>query len=182
VDTAPTPPAAARPAPPRRERSKTVATWLAVVAGSLGAHRFYLHGPSDGWGWLHSAPTLLGLLGVLRMRTFGQDDRLAWVLLPLLGIMLTIGMLSAILIGLTSDEAWADRFGQPLRPTRWGPIIGVIVALALGAAALLSTVAFSGQKFFESRATVAAPALEERTRSKVVGRLEAGSASQSRRG
>jgi TM2 domain-containing membrane protein YozV len=30
-----------------RPRSRAVATWLAVVAGTLGAHRFYLHGARD---------------------------------------------------------------------------------------------------------------------------------------
>ncbi len=59
-------------------RSKTLATWLAFVAGSLGLHRFYLHGLRDGWGWLHVPPTLLGLYGVERMLELGQDDRLAW--------------------------------------------------------------------------------------------------------
>ena len=28
-------------------RSKTVATWIALLGGSLGLHRFYLHGGRD---------------------------------------------------------------------------------------------------------------------------------------
>ena len=55
-----------------RNRSKTLATWLAVVGGSLGLHRFYLHGAKDVWAWLHPWPTLLGLAGVIRMRGLGQ--------------------------------------------------------------------------------------------------------------
>lgn len=132
-----------------RLRRKSVATWLALVAGSLGAHRFYLHGKGDLWGWLHPWPTLLGLAGVLRMRAFGQDDQLSWLLIPVLGLMLSQAMLAAIVYGLTPDERWAERFGQPLQPTRWAPVLGAIVALALGGIALMGTIAFGGEKFFE---------------------------------
>jgi hypothetical protein len=132
-----------------RERRKTVATWLALLAGSLGAHRFYLHGRGDLWAWLHPWPTLLGLLGALRLRALGQDDHTAWLLIPLLGLMLAQAMLAAIVYGLTSDERWAQRFGQPLRPTRWGPVLGVIAALMIGGIVLMGTIAFGGQKFFE---------------------------------
>ena len=31
-------------------RSQTIATWLALLGGRLGLHRFYLHGLSDRWG------------------------------------------------------------------------------------------------------------------------------------
>ena len=72
-------------------RSKTLATWLALLGGTLGLHRFYLHGWRDQLGWLHPLPTLLGLVGVQRMRALGQDDRLAWLLIPLLGLMLSHG-------------------------------------------------------------------------------------------
>ena len=130
-------------------RSKTLATWLAVIGGTLGLHRFYLHGWRDGLGWLHPLPTLAGLLGVLRMRALGQDDPVAWVLIPLLGLMISLAMLSAILYGLTPDEKWAARFHQPVQATGWGPVLGVITALMVGAAVLMGTVAFGVQKFFE---------------------------------
>ena len=91
-------------------RSKSVATWIAVVGGAFGGQRLYLHGGRDPLAWLHPWPTALGLYGVWRMRTFGQDDTLATLLVPLLGVMLTIGMLSAIVIGLTPDERWDARY------------------------------------------------------------------------
>lgn len=132
-----------------RYRSKTLATWLALLLGSLGGHRFYLFGAADLWAWLHPWPTLLGAAGVLRMRALGQDDRLAWLLIPLLGVMLAQSMLFAIVYGLTSDERWAARFGQAPRPSGWPAVIGVIAAVALGAIVLLATIAFAGQMFFE---------------------------------
>ncbi len=132
-------------------KSKTLATWIAVIGGSLGLHRFYLHGFRDVWGWLHAPPALAGLYGVQRMNELGQDDKLAWALIPLLGFVLAAAMLAAIVYGLTPDEKWDARHnpGRPAQDTRWGPVIGVIVALMLGAASLMATVAFSGQRYFE---------------------------------
>lgn len=132
-------------------RSKTLATWLAVIGGTLGLHRLYLRGARDVLAWLHLPPTVLGLLGVWRMREFGQDDRLSWLLIPLLGLMVAQAMLCAILAALTPDERWNARHnpGQPGRATGWGPVLGAIAALMLGAGVLMGTIAFAGQKFFE---------------------------------
>ncbi|HMO46397.1 MAG TPA: hypothetical protein PKB14_10235 [Rubrivivax sp.] len=132
-------------------RSKTLATWLALLGGSFGLHRFYLYGARDRWGWLFPWPTLAGLAGVQRMRAFGQDDHVAWLLIPLLGLSLSAAMLTAIVYGLTPDERWAARHDPGAAPQRtgWGPVLGVIVALLLGATVFMGTVAFSGQRFFE---------------------------------
>jgi len=130
-------------------RSKTVATWLALLGGTLGLHRLYLKGLGNVWGWLHLLPTTLGLFGVLRMRELGQDDRLAWLLIPLLGLMIAQAMLHAIVYGLTSDEKWAARLQQPVQDTAWGPVLAVIAALLIGATVLMGSVAFGIQKFFE---------------------------------
>jgi hypothetical protein len=132
-------------------KSKTLATWLALLGGSLGLHRLYLHGGRDVLAWLHPWPTLAGLAGVRRMLDLGQDDRLAWLLLPLLGLMLAQSALCAIVYGLTPDERWDARHnaGAPVHPTAWGPVLGVIAALMIGATALMATIAFSGQRYFE---------------------------------
>lgn len=137
--------------PPRVARSKTLATWIAVVGGVFGLHRFYLYGLRDKLGWLFPLPTLLGLLGLQRLEQFGQDDRLAWVLMPLLGISLSAAMVAAIVYGLTPDEKWAARHDPAgtVQPTGWGPVLGVIVAVMVGAIALTSTIAYGGQRFFE---------------------------------
>jgi hypothetical protein len=142
-----------------RYRSKTMATWLAVLAGAAGAQRFYLRGPRDVFGWLHWPPTLLGLWGAWRMDTLGQDDRLASLLVPLLGLMLSWAMLSAIVTGLTPDERWDERHnpGLPRRATRWGPVLGAIVALMVGGIVLMGTIAFTGQRFFEWQQESSAP-------------------------
>lgn len=134
-----------------RPRSKSVATWLALLGGSVGLHRFYLRGAADWLSWLHLPPTILGAIGLFRARQLGQDDLLAWLLLPLLGLMLTQGALYAIVYGLMPDERWHLRHGGPEAPqvTRWGPVLGAIAALLLGGTVLMSTIAFSVQRFFE---------------------------------
>ncbi len=132
-------------------RSKTVAAWLALLLGTLGAHRFYLHGWHDRLGWLHLPPTLAGLYGVLRMRELGQDDQLAWLLVPLLGVSISVAMVSSIVHALTSDEKWDARHnpGHAVVATGWGPVLAAIAGLMVGGAVLTGTIAFSGQKFFE---------------------------------
>ena len=132
-------------------KSKALATWIALLGGSLGLHRFYLNGGRDVMAWLHPVPTLAGLVGVQRMLDLGQDDKLAWLLLPLLGLMLAQAALCAIVYGLTPDERWDARHnpGAPMHATGWGPVLGVIAALMIGATALMSTIAFSGQRYFE---------------------------------
>lgn len=130
-------------------KSKTAATWLAVVGGGLGLHRFYLRGWRDPWAWAFWPPTMVGLVGALRMDRLGQDDMLSWLLIPLLGLSLSGAMLSAIVIGLTPDDRWAERHGAGASPSGWLVVLGVIAALLLGGAALMGTIAFGGQKFFE---------------------------------
>ena len=136
---------------PAGYRSKTFATWLAVIGGTLGLDRFYLHGFRDIPGWLFAWPTLAGVYGVQRMRELGADDHLAWLLIPLLGLTLTIAMLTAIVHGLTPDEKWNARYNPngPLHVTGWATILAVIAALILGAGVLMATIAFSAQRYFE---------------------------------
>jgi predicted ABC-type sugar transport system permease subunit len=132
-----------------RPRSKRLATWLALLGGLLGAHRFYLHGWRDAIGWLHPLLSLTGLVGVIRMRNLGQDDHAAWLLIPLFGVMVAVVMLSTIVIGLTSEERWSARFGSAGAATGWPVVIAAVIALMVGGAALMGTLAFAGQMFFE---------------------------------
>jgi hypothetical protein len=141
-------------------RSKTLAVWLAVLFGTLGLHRLYVRGFGDVWGWLHPLPTALGIIGLHRHLTLGQDDRLSWLLLPLLGLSISAAMLTAIVWALTPDERWDERHnpGRAGTGTGWGPVIGAILAMLLGGGILMGTIAYSGQRFFESQLRVGAPA------------------------
>lgn len=132
-------------------RSKTIAAWLAIAGGTLGLHRLYLYGLRDRLAWLHWLPTLVGLVGVVRLRNLGQDDPLAWMLIPVLGLMISMVMLTAIVYALTPDDKWDARRnpGHAVVPTGWGAVMAAIAALLLGGVALMGTVAYGGQKYFE---------------------------------
>ena len=144
--------AADKPAP----RSRAVASWLALVGGGLGLHRFYLHGRRDVWAWLHPWPTLVGAYGFWRMREFGVDDARGALLVPFLGVMLATTMLQAIVYGLASDERWARRHGAAAAALQrgWLTYIAVIVAFAVGSSVAVATIAFTAQRYFESRAGI----------------------------
>lgn len=137
---------------PARSPSKAVATWLAFLGGSLGLHRFYLHGVRDPWAWLYPWPTLAGAYGFWRMREWGVDDARGNLLVPLLGVMLAGTMLVAIVYGLTNDERWAARHGgdagRPRAP--WPTLVAVVLALATGASIAVATIAFTAQRYFEA--------------------------------
>ena len=136
-------------------KNKTIATWLAILAGPFGLHRFYLHGWRDLYGWALPWPSLLGILGVLRIRQFGVDDQLSWLLIPLLGFTIAGCALSAIVYGLTPAEKWQGRFNPTADSrsnagnTNWLTICALVVAMLVGTTALMSSLAFSFQHYFE---------------------------------
>ncbi|GAB2489751.1 hypothetical protein GCM10027082_45920 [Comamonas humi] len=136
-------------------KNKTVATWLAFVGGPLGLHRFYLHGLRDSWGWLFPIPTALGLYGIERLKEYGVDDQMSWMLIPLLGFTIAVGALIAILYGLSTPEKWNARHNPPLEPehpagrTNWFTVFGIATALMLGTAVLMASLAYSFQHYFE---------------------------------
>ncbi|NCW85089.1 MAG: NINE protein, partial [Oxalobacteraceae bacterium] len=66
-------------------KNKTLTTWITLLFGSLGLHRFYLYGSRDAIAWLMPIPTALGVYGFERVAEYGLDDVLSWWLLPLLG-------------------------------------------------------------------------------------------------
>ncbi len=136
-------------------KSKTIAAWLAFAGGPLGLHRFYLHGLGDWLGWLLPIPTALGVYGTQRVQALGQDDHLSWVLIPLLGFTIAGCALCAIVYGLMSPEKWNARHNPtsaadaaPGR-TQWFTIFAVALALLVGTAVLMASLAFSFQRYFE---------------------------------
>ncbi len=135
-------------------KNKTAAAWLAFIGGQLGLHRFYLFGWRDLPAWLHPALAALGWWGIQRVSRYGQDDQLAWLLIPLLGFTLAGTALTAIYYGLMTAEKW-NALHNPSCPdtvagnTRWLTIGAVVLALLFGAIALMSSIAFSFQRYFE---------------------------------
>lgn len=138
-----------------RQRNKTVAAVLAAVGGTLGLHRFYLRGLGDWIGWLYPIPTALGWMGVERVATYGQDDQLAWLLVPLLGFSMAAACLSAIVYALSDREKWNRQYNAELDPQHpAGATNGLTItvlgcALLVGTIAFMSSIAFSFQRYFE---------------------------------
>lgn len=136
-------------------KNKTVAAWLAFVAGPLGLHRFYLFGFSDRLGWLLPVPTLLGSYGVQRALAFGLDDALSWLLIPLLGFTIAACAINAIVYGLMAPQSWNARFNPRAIPdhvageTNWLTIGAVVLSLLVGSTVLISSIVFSFQHYFE---------------------------------
>ena len=106
-------------------------------------------------GWLLPLPTALGLYGIERVQQFGVDDHWSWVLIPLLGFTIAGCALTAIVYGLMTPEKWNARFNPSLLPeaklgqTGWLTIGAIVLALLFGTTALMSSIAFSFQRYFE---------------------------------
>lgn len=137
-----------------KKKNKTLAAWLAFLGGQLGLHRIYLYGWSDVWAWLHPLVAALGWWGVERVRVHGQDDQAAWLLIPLLGFTLAGTALTAIYYGLMSPDKW-NALHNPSTPdspagnTNWLTIGALVFALLFGTIALMSSIVFSFQRYFE---------------------------------
>ncbi len=136
-------------------KHKTLAAWLTFLVGPLGLHRFYLYGLGDLLGWLLPIPTALGLYGIERVQTYGVDDHWSWVLIPLVGFTLAGCALNAIIYGLMTPEKWNARFNPGAAPdappgrTSWLTIGAIACSLLIGTAVLMSSIAFSFQRYFE---------------------------------
>ena len=114
-------------------KNKTTAAWLAFIFGQFGLHRFYLFGLSDLWGWAHPIVAAIGWYGVERVQAYGQDDQVSWLLIPLLGFAQH---------NPGTPEASIDR-------TNWLTMGAIVLALLFGTIALMSSIAFSFQRYFE---------------------------------
>ena len=138
----------------RTPKNKTTASWLAFIGGQLGLHRLYLFGWTDLWAWAHPVVAALGWYGVERVRLHGQDDQLSWLLIPLLGFTLAGTALNAIYYGLMAPEKWnalhnPDTPDAPIGRTNWLTMGAIVLALLFGTIALMSSIAFSFQRYFE---------------------------------
>ncbi len=114
--------------------NKTWATLLASLLGSLGAHRFYLGGLRDLFGWLHLASVPLSAL----LYYSHKPDIVMFSLSPLI-VSILLGQLQALVLGLMSDEKWDAKYNpQSGRKSvsRWPLALILVLTMALGATSL----------------------------------------------
>jgi tellurite resistance protein TehA-like permease len=139
-------------------KNKSTAVWLTLILGLTGLHRLYLFKRFDAISWMLLLPTLIGAYGLLRAHQIGLEDHLSWLLIPWIGLSAAASSLMAIVYGLMETEKWNVRYnpGSPSEgapgTSGWLTIVGVVIALMLGATALLSSLAFSLQRYFEYQA------------------------------
>jgi TM2 domain-containing membrane protein YozV len=147
-----------RVSPSPRFRSKTLTAALAFLLGSLGAHRFYLYGWRDVYGWAHLVFTLLAIPGILLLVASERTSTLGWILAVPGAISLFAAFLAALVYGLRPDEKWDAQFNaqtQQRSRSGWTVIFVVIFSLFIGAMLLMASLAVSFQTYFESQVPAA---------------------------
>jgi hypothetical protein len=127
------------PRMPSPAKNKTLATFLALVLGGLGVHRFYLKGATDRLGLLHvcSIPVTGLVYGI------GHAPNPFWVLLPLL-VSYIAGFIEALVIGLTPDEKWDaahNRGTGHASRSNWLVPLLLVATMLVGATTLIATIA-----------------------------------------
>jgi hypothetical protein len=120
-------------------KNKTLATFLAAVTGGFGFHRFYLHGKTDRWGWLHFVSAPLSALAVAG----GGDRQSMFMALPFI-VSVLIAFIEALVIGLTPDDKWDAQFNPASgrqSESRWPLALLLVLTLGVGAVAMIATIA-----------------------------------------
>jgi TM2 domain-containing membrane protein YozV len=98
-------------------KDKTFATLLAFILGGIGAHRFYLFGIKDTWGWVHV------------------------IFLPL---AIYAGIIEALVIGLTPDDKWDaahNRGSGHQSRSRWPLALLLVLITGIGAVIVIGSIA-----------------------------------------
>jgi TM2 domain-containing membrane protein YozV len=125
----------------QRHKDKTLATALATLLGGLGVHRFYLFGWKDVWGWAHLLAAGMSLPAFLPdAKAFGD-----FTLLPLV-LSVLVGLIEALVIGLTPDEQWDQRHNSgsgKQTDSRWPLAFLLVLTLGVGCTVLIATLARS---------------------------------------
>ena len=122
-----------------RHKNKTFTSLLACVLGALGAHRFYLRGLQDRWGWLHLTCVPLTLL----IATIAPGADWFYKILPLT-LSALIGFLESLVLGLMSDEKWDGAYNAGSgrqSASNWPLALLLVATLMLGAGTLIATMA-----------------------------------------
>ena len=146
-------------------KSKTVAAWLAFVLGVFGVHRFYLFGWRDMWAWLIPIPTIAGWIGFMRFNNIGQDDTIAWLLTPVLGLSIAGACATCIFYALMKPQRWHHVYNAQVLPapddthssglTNWLSMMALVMALMFGAVSFVSSLVMSFQAYFENQVQAA---------------------------
>jgi hypothetical protein len=123
----------------KTHKNKTLASFLAVVLGGFGVHRFYLKGGLDRLGLLHlCAVPITGMV-------YGLAPEVApfYKALPLV-VSYLVAFLEALVIGVSPDEKWdaAHNAGSGrASQSNWVLALLLVATMLVGCTALIATIA-----------------------------------------
>jgi TM2 domain-containing membrane protein YozV len=120
-------------------KNKTLDTFLAAAFGSLGVHRFYLHGWRDIWAWLHLASAPISVFAIL----VGSGQPVLFLGSLFLVSALT-AFVEALVIGLVPDDKWDaayNRHSGRKSESGWPLALLLVLTMGIGAIALIATIA-----------------------------------------
>ena len=114
-----------------QHKNKAFATLLALVLGSVGAHRFYLRGSLDKLGLLHltTVPMTGMIIGL------APEAEWFWKLLPMI-LSAMVGFLEAMILGLMPDAKFDAAFNPDSgrsSASSWVLALLLVAAMVLGA-------------------------------------------------
>lgn len=123
----------------KQHKNKTLATFLALVLGGFGVHRFYLRGSLDKIGLLHvcSIP-VAGLVYGL-----APEANVFFKVLPLV-VSYIAGFIEALVLGLTPDEKFDAAYNAgsgKASDSRWILAVLLVTTMMVGAVAVIGTIA-----------------------------------------
>lgn len=118
----------------KQHKNKTFATFLALILGGIGAHRFYLRGSLDKVGLLHlcSLPIAGLVIGL------APETNAFFKVLPLV-ISYIAGFIEALVLGLTPDEKFDAAYNAAsgkASASRW--ILAVLLVTTMMTAAVVT--------------------------------------------
>lgn len=129
-----------------QHQNKTLATLFATVFGSIGLHRFYIYGIKDCWAWVHFLSLPLSGISL----TLFRDSPVLLTFSPLL-LSGLIGVIEALVIGLTPDDKW-DAQHNPnsgyQSQSGWPLALLLVLTVGGGAMGLIAAIARAFDLFF----------------------------------
>lgn len=134
--------------------SKTLATLLSAITGSIGLHRFYLYKSKDWLAWLLVFLTLIGCIGAYLLVESHRQNLLGWILVIPGACAPLIGCITALIYGLTPDEKWDALFNQTSHKksqSGWPVVLILVSTLMIGMGLLLAGLAITIQTYYESQ-------------------------------
>lgn len=124
---------------PTSHKYKTFATFLALLAGGIGAHRFYLRGSLDKIGLMHVAS--IPLAGLVIGLAPGANE--FYKLLPVV-LSFLVGYLETLVLGVTPDEKFDAAFNAGSgrkSDTSWVIALLLVGTMLVGTTGLILTMA-----------------------------------------